>query len=161
MVFEICKDRWMLMNGFSKAPLETCQNVSHMDHLRGWAVTKVTTSCPSDLRQPYWMVWNAGHTPQWLVAAVALMTREEKDNCSLHYMRDWMTSQQPLVWTTWQKGQDTLCVRYLMSGRMVCLPFPALDLWGTPTILSRHPLLFCIMTLKPHKSPRKSLPTRL
>lgn len=158
MVFEMCKGCWMLMNGFSKALLETCQNLSHMDQLRGSAVTTVTTSCPSDPRHRYWMFWSAGHTPRWLVATVVLMTSEDKDDQNLHYIRDWMTSRPPLVWTAWQRGQDTLCVRYLMSAWIDCLLFPSLDRWGRPIILIQHPLLSRV-SLTP--KPCKALPTRL
>lgn len=161
MFFEIYDHFSLLMSCFFQVPPETCQNVSRMDHQRGWAVTKVTRS-RQDQRKPYWMVWNAGHTPWWLVAAVVLMTREDRDDQNHHYIRCWMANQKPLAWTTWQEGRSTLRVHCLMSGQRVYLPFTTLDLWGRPICRTLHPLCSRVSWIpSPHDSRSRAPPTKL
>jgi len=148
------------MNGFSQTSSGTCRNVSRMDLQNGWAVTKVTISCPSD--KPHWTCWKSGHTPQWLAAAVVLMTRKDKDNLNRHYISGVAANQQPSALTPYQKGQDSNHVRHLRSGRTVWLPLTTPEGWGRPISLTpRPPSLYMSLTPKPHSSASKAPPPRV
>lgn len=153
----------MLTNDSQQAPLEMPQNVTRMDRWRDWAVTKATTSCPSERHKHHWEFWRTGHTSQWLAAAVVLMTTESRGSQNHRYISHWAANQGLLPQTAQYKGRDALHVHYLWTGQRFCLLVCVLDLFGKLQLLPAQSLFSTISPTPRHccSPSRTRLPFRL